>query len=102
MPEIDGARGSVDFYIDSDKKWAIELLVNGDRIGDHLARFQTGGRYETPFITDFCLLDFVPHGFQPKLLRKRVVVQLREDFSGAAVLISGGRVEVDFGGRWGG
>lgn len=48
-PEIGnffGSDGKLDFYIDSNKQWGIELLREGDRLTKHLARFEPGGEYE--------------------------------------------------------
>ncbi|KAL3489859.1 hypothetical protein BJX62DRAFT_226271 [Aspergillus germanicus] len=36
--------GRVDFMIPS-KRWAVELLRDGDRLGEHIARFRPSGRY---------------------------------------------------------
>ena len=44
--EVDGkvVTGELDFYIKNGKKWAIELLRDGDGIGEHLRRI--GGKYQ--------------------------------------------------------
>jgi hypothetical protein len=36
---------AVDFYINGKYKWAIEFLVEGDRLGSHLKRFNEGESY---------------------------------------------------------
>ncbi|KAL2005990.1 hypothetical protein VTN00DRAFT_9644 [Thermoascus crustaceus] len=36
--------GRVDFYI-PEKKWAIELLRDHDRVNEHISRFKEGGKY---------------------------------------------------------
>lgn len=36
--------GRVDFYI-PEKKWAIELLRDHDRVSEHISRFKEGGKY---------------------------------------------------------
>lgn len=38
------ASGRADFYI-PEKKWAVELVRNHDRIDNHVKRFQKGGQY---------------------------------------------------------
>jgi len=58
FPEFGSAKGRVDFFVDS-KKWAIEVLRNGDRIEEHLARFAPGGRYcKMLDAVDYISLDF--------------------------------------------
>jgi len=62
-PEWRGSssNGQVDFYIKS-VKWAIECVREGDRLEQHIARFQPGGLYHpwiaTEEILDYILLDF--------------------------------------------
>jgi hypothetical protein len=62
-PEWRGSssNGQVDFYIKS-VKWAIECVREGDRLDQHIARFQPGGLYypsiATEEILDYILLDF--------------------------------------------
>ena len=36
--------GELDFYINSDLKWALELLREGDSVGEHLSRFHPKSR----------------------------------------------------------
>ncbi len=58
FPEFGSAKGRVDFFVDS-KKWAIEVLRNGDRIEEHLARFAPEGRYcKMLDAADYIFLDF--------------------------------------------
>ncbi|KAI9349718.1 hypothetical protein BDR26DRAFT_852662 [Obelidium mucronatum] len=57
-----GTRGAIDFTVHShDKKvfWGIELLREGNRLEDHIERFEDGGRYEVMCrkFTDTCVLD---------------------------------------------
>lgn len=62
-PEWSGSssNGQVDFYI-KPVKWAIECAREGDRLDQHIARFQPGGIYypliATEEILDYILLDF--------------------------------------------
>lgn len=53
--------GRVDFHVRS-VWWAIECLREGDRLEEHIARFQVGGRYykwiQSGEIQDYILLDF--------------------------------------------
>ncbi|KAL2852518.1 hypothetical protein BJY01DRAFT_91992 [Aspergillus pseudoustus] len=48
--------GRVDFVI-PEKKWAVELLRDGDRLGDHIARFYPEGRYHD-WIKDGSILEW--------------------------------------------
>jgi hypothetical protein len=36
---------AVDFYINGKHNWAIEFLVDSDRLGEHIKRFKEGGKY---------------------------------------------------------
>ena len=53
--------GRVDFLIKS-VKWAIDCVRDGDRLEDHISRFQPGGLYypmiESGEFRDYILLDF--------------------------------------------
>jgi hypothetical protein len=53
--------GSVDFQIKC-QKWAIECVREGDRLQEHIARFQRGGRYyewiTTGQVKEYIILDF--------------------------------------------
>ncbi|KAL4937462.1 hypothetical protein BDV06DRAFT_215887 [Aspergillus oleicola] len=52
--------GRVDFYI-PEKKWAIELLRDHDRVYEHVSRFKAGGSYhswiEDGMIDDWIIID---------------------------------------------
>lgn len=53
--------GRVDFLVKS-QKWAIECVRDGDRLEEHISRFQVGGRYHgwinSGDIKEYILLDF--------------------------------------------
>ena len=40
-----GTNGSLDFFVDDDRRWAIELLRDGEDASDHKSRFEAGGIY---------------------------------------------------------
>ncbi|CAG8482724.1 10489_t:CDS:2 [Acaulospora morrowiae] len=40
-----GSRGFVDFYVDDDRNWVIELLRDGERAKEHEKRFESDGIY---------------------------------------------------------
>ena len=50
--------GEIDFYLNGDLHWGIELLVNGDRIGEHIARFSSNGKYSALGAKDYVVVDF--------------------------------------------
>ena len=56
-----GKNGSVDFLVKS-LGWAIECVRDGDRLEEHISRFQVGGRYHrwicSGDIKEYILLDF--------------------------------------------
>lgn len=49
--------GRADFWI-PEKKWAVELLREEDRVHEHISRFQKGGRYHS-WITDGMINDWI-------------------------------------------
>jgi hypothetical protein len=40
-----GSRGYIDFFVDDNRGWAIELLRDGDNASNHKRRFEEGGIY---------------------------------------------------------
>eukprot|EP01123_Difflugia_compressa_P010944 TRINITY_DN4145_c0_g1_i1.p1 TRINITY_DN4145_c0_g1~~TRINITY_DN4145_c0_g1_i1.p1 ORF type:complete len:566 (+),score=42.11 TRINITY_DN4145_c0_g1_i1:653-2350(+) len=81
---IFGTTGLVDFYINGNKKWAIELMREGDELGEHCLRWT--GLYATIPMNNYALLDFRIHSKTPRGLRKNVwYILYREDYSGATV-----------------
>ena len=50
--------GELDFWINSTLEWAIELLRQGDRKGEHLDRFGTGGAYGPLCPKQWRVVDF--------------------------------------------
>ena len=40
-----GSNGYIDFYVNNNNKWAIELLRDGNRLQEHQKRFEKGGIY---------------------------------------------------------
>ncbi|KAJ6510453.1 hypothetical protein C8R45DRAFT_389092 [Mycena sanguinolenta] len=66
-PEFGTGKGSgrIDFFVMGSKKWAIEILREGDSLEDHMARFKPGGAYygwiQGGTIQDYIVLDFGTH-----------------------------------------
>jgi hypothetical protein len=61
FPSEDGSssriRGRIDFYLNSVLGWGIELLVSGRGIGDHIKRFEEGGKYADLDCRDWVVVD---------------------------------------------
>ncbi|KAG7377058.1 hypothetical protein PHYPSEUDO_012238 [Phytophthora pseudosyringae] len=51
-------RGEIDFYLDGSLRWGIELLVNGDNIGEHMSRFAPKGKYAALAAKAHAVIDF--------------------------------------------
>jgi hypothetical protein len=53
--------GRIDFHV-RDVKWVVECVRDGDRIDEHIERFEKGGRYHrwirSGEIKDYIILDF--------------------------------------------
>jgi hypothetical protein len=64
--------GEVDFYLNGSLRWGIELLVNGDRIGEHLSRFEPpNGKYVSLGVQDYAVVDIRMCNNQvPKIISK--------------------------------
>ncbi|KAL3904848.1 MAG: hypothetical protein SGILL_009910, partial [Bacillariaceae sp.] len=53
--------GELDFYINGSLQWCLELLRNGDKIGEHLARFKPQtGKYRNVEAKDYLVVDCRP------------------------------------------
>jgi hypothetical protein len=50
--------GEIDFYLNGDIRWGIELLVNGGGVGEHLSRFAPNGKYAPLAVNDYAIVDF--------------------------------------------
>lgn len=51
-------QGEVDFYLNGSLRWGIELLVQGQGIGEHIAQFDSKGKYHALDVRDYVVLDF--------------------------------------------
>jgi hypothetical protein len=50
--------GEIDFYLNSSLRWGIELLVNGNGIGEHISRFTPpNGKYVALAVNDYVVVD---------------------------------------------
>jgi len=50
--------GEIDFCVDGDHMWGIELVRCGDKIGEHISRFSPTGKYSGLHATDYIVVDF--------------------------------------------
>ena len=50
-------KGELDFCVNSNLKWAVELLKEGQGIGEHLSRFDTG-QYREVETSEYLVVDF--------------------------------------------
>jgi hypothetical protein len=50
--------GELDFYVNGKLKWCLELLRNGDKIGEHIRRFdENAGKYRKVDMSDYIVVD---------------------------------------------
>jgi hypothetical protein len=54
-----GSVGYLDFYINDQRNWAIELLRDGDKLQEHQQRFQKDGRYASilKYAKEWAIID---------------------------------------------
>ncbi|KAJ3399638.1 hypothetical protein HDU80_007706 [Chytriomyces hyalinus] len=76
--------GEIDFYLNGQLRWGIELLVNGVGIGENLSRFSPTGKYFPLGMTDYVVVDFrrnKSEGEPPNIARhpKRITVFFKDD-----------------------
>jgi hypothetical protein len=55
---IFGSEGQLDFHINGDKQWLVEITREGDRLADHVNRFLSGGLYADLRWKERAILDF--------------------------------------------
>ena len=77
--------GELDFYINGSLHWCIELLRNGDKIGEHLGRFQprTGKYRNLVKSNDYLVVDCRPpkRGRGANIAEDRCTLYFEENFS---------------------
>lgn len=50
--------GELDFYINGTSKWALEMLRNGAKVGEHMQRFdENNGKYRKVNMSDYLVVD---------------------------------------------
>jgi hypothetical protein len=94
-------RGEVDFWINSDLEWAVELLRQGSGKGEHIARFKANGVYRDLEPKHWRVVDFRPDGVKPRREHDYVAVILSPSCDGATVQLGMTRTEsVMFHGKY--
>jgi len=58
---IFGSNGYLDFYVDGDFGWGIELLRDGEKMKEHAERFEQDGEYEDIPVNQYAIIDFRHH-----------------------------------------
>ncbi len=85
--------GEVDFWINSDLEWAVELLRQGSGKGEHIARFKQNGAYRDLQPKQWRVVDFRPHETQPRREQDYVAVIFSPTYDRATVLLGTHRTE---------
>ena len=90
MQNADGTAhsGELDFFINAHMKWAIELLRNGDKIGEHVARFDPeNGKYRLIPYLQYIVVDCRgPRGRSGvRAQKERCTLYFSEDFTTVVV-----------------
>ena len=65
--KIFGSSGFLDFYINGKLEWGVELMCEGRRMGDHVTRFKTDGRYRQIPLSNWAIIDFRHNSLRSKL-----------------------------------
>jgi hypothetical protein len=82
LPSSETVEGAIDFYINGELHWGLELLVNGDRVKEHLNRFETDGKYFPFGMSDYRVIDFRlgdPTKSKIVLCEKRITVFFQQN-----------------------
>lgn len=53
-------KGEIDFFVNGNLMWGIELLKQGTGVGEHIARFGRNGKYSLLKARQFIIVDFLP------------------------------------------
>uniref|UniRef100_A0A7S2U875 Uncharacterized protein n=1 Tax=Attheya septentrionalis TaxID=420275 RepID=A0A7S2U875_9STRA len=74
--------GELDFFIGDDKRWAVELLRNGDKINEHVQRFDLNeGKYRCVGYKDYLVVDCRgPLTRQMETMYDRCTLYFAQDF----------------------
>ncbi|KAF8454735.1 hypothetical protein BGX38DRAFT_1267665 [Terfezia claveryi] len=76
---IFGSVGYLDFYVNGDLNWGIELLREGDRMKQHAKRFIEDGAYAVIPLKEWVIIDFRHHSKAVQDPRPNFLYALYED-----------------------
>lgn len=73
--------GAIDFFLNGELRWGIEILVGGKGIGEHMDRFSATGKYSELQVKDYVVVDFRVGKVSQQITRdpKRITVVFSED-----------------------
>jgi hypothetical protein len=76
-------QGEIDFFLNGELRWGIELLVHGREIKEHISRFSESGKYYQLKPNDYVLIDFRPISQNNMVQRHehRYTIFFESDFS---------------------
>ncbi|KAI9089852.1 hypothetical protein DFS34DRAFT_673037 [Phlyctochytrium arcticum] len=61
--------GAIDFYLNGQLRWGVELLRKGDKSGKHMDRFSPSGPYHPLRVNDYVVVDFRQGSFSARVDR---------------------------------
>ena len=64
-----GSVGFLDFYVNGNLCWGVELLREGDRMKEHSERFAHDGEYKDIPLKEWVIIDFRHHSKAIRVLR---------------------------------
>jgi hypothetical protein len=87
--------GEVDFFINGDLKWGIELLIQGRKLKEHRERFIGNGKYVNLECLEYVVVDFRGNvaGAPKKIVEKDNVITVYfklDDYGSATCLLPNG------------
>ncbi|KAF8436136.1 hypothetical protein BGX38DRAFT_1215227 [Terfezia claveryi] len=89
-----GSRGYLDFYIDEDLQWGVEIMREGSRMAEHIDRFSPSGRYTRIPCSQWRIIDFRHHSKSPGELEENITV-LRKGYIAVKVTLAGDKLQLE-------
>ena len=97
----DKKKGELDFYVNSDFYYGIELMRDGGSFSEHKERFEAPvasnpnkGKYFTPLIKSYIIVDFRPSGFRAKDKDAfRLAVEFSKDYDACDLWLAGTKIQ---------
>ncbi|CAG8660882.1 7085_t:CDS:1 [Funneliformis caledonium] len=91
------ANGFLDFFVNSDYCWGIELTREGNRLKEHAERFVNGGKYDKIPMKNWAIIDFRCYQKEVKELKTNFwYVLYANDYKSVTIKRSGQQDEVLF------